>query len=112
MTSGSLVINESSPGGVSSFSLRVGCSSSAVSLSGTPGIFAEYSKTLYRIAPSANPMKRAKSIVSEYAGVIPNEVWPRGISGCGEASIVRLRSIALSRLKPSVSGIDFRFRLP
>lgn len=111
-SSGSLVINQGSPDGIASFSVRVGCSATAVSLSGTSGRAPEHSRSFERIAPSANPMKSAKAFVSEYAGVFPSDVWPRGISGCGEASIVRSRSIALARLKSSISGIEFRFRVP
>lgn len=106
------MINQGSPGGVASFSVRVGCSAPAVSLSGMSGRAPEHSRAFERIAPSANPIKRAKSFISEYAGVFPSEIWPRGISGCGEASIVRSRSIALERMRSSISGVEFRFRVP
>lgn len=104
---GYLVVNDgimgdsSSPRDLSSFSVTLGCSSTAASLSTStpPKISANYSKTLKRMASSKNPMKRAKRVVSEYAG-------------CDEASIVRKRAIALASRRISISGEEFRFRLP
>lgn len=58
-----------------------------------------FSKRLDRIASSKNPIKSAKSAISEYAG-------------CYEAAMVRKRAIALSRIRLSISGEQFRFRLP
>lgn len=58
-----------------------------------------FSKRIERIASSKNPMKAAKAMVAEYAG-------------CREAAMVRKRAVALSRIKLSISGEDFRFRLP
>lgn len=58
-----------------------------------------FSKRIDRIASSKNPMKAAKSAVAEYAG-------------CREASMVRKRAVALSRIRLSISGEEFRFRLP
>jgi hypothetical protein len=84
--------NGSSVGGPLSFSIGLECSQRASSLS------AIFSKTINRISPY-NPMKSAKKIISEYAG-------------CGEASMVRNRAIALSRMRVSISGETFRFRLP
>lgn len=110
---GSLVLNTPQPPKASSFSVRVECAQRAVSASGDGSSFiAKHSKSFNRIAPSSNPMKRAKAFISDYAGVVPDDVWPRGISGCGEASMVRHRSIALARMKSSISGLEFRFRLP
>lgn len=58
-----------------------------------------FSKRIDRIASSKNPMKSAKSVVAEYAG-------------CYEAAMVRKRAVALSRIRLSISGEEFRFRLP
>lgn len=58
-----------------------------------------FSKRIDRIASSKNPMKAAKAMVAEYAG-------------CREAAMVRKRAVALSRIRLSISGEDFRFRLP
>jgi hypothetical protein len=92
---GSLIINDGasdeSSFGVSSLSVSLSCSFVPAGIS--------YSKKINRIASSKNPMKAAKSIISEYAG-------------CDEASIVRKRAIALSRIRLSISGEEFRFRLP
>lgn len=58
-----------------------------------------FSKRIDRIASSKNPMKAAKAAVAEYAG-------------CYEAAMVRKRAVALSRIRLSISGEEFRFRLP
>lgn len=99
MSYGSLILNGASSE-TSSFSVSLSCSTRAMThLGGQSGIVVGHTKKFERISPSANPMGRAKSFISNYAG-------------CSEASIVRLRSIALARMKPSISGVEFRFRLP
>lgn len=97
---GSLVLNTPKSSEASSFSVRMECVQRAASTSGDGSSFlARYSKSFDRIVPSANPMGGAKRFISGYAG-------------CDEASIVRHRAIALARMKLSISGLEFRFRLP
>jgi len=83
-----------------SFSVGLECSQNTVSLSGVvSGSGVQFSKTIHRIAPNKNPIGNAKLFVSHYAG-------------CGEASMLRNRILAMSRIRISVSEEEFRFRLP
>jgi hypothetical protein len=104
---GYLVVNDgimpdASVGSSDKLSFRVGlrCSQRAVSLTGaTSSIYADFSKVINRIAPVKNPVRKAKTLVSEYAG-------------CDEASMLRKRIIAIARTKISISGDEFIFRIP
>jgi hypothetical protein len=68
-------------------------------ISDYPRIDIPYSKTIKRIVSLKNPIAKAKTAVSEYAG-------------CDEASMVRKRAIAMASRRVSISGEEFRFRLP
>ena len=101
-SSGYLLLNDgilpdSSVGSdLSSFELGLSCSAFAAN---AQGVHAGFSKSLRRVASSRNPIRNAKLMISSYAG-------------CDEASIVRKRVIAMSKIRLSVSGEEFRFRLP
>lgn len=56
----------------------------------------EYSKNIRRIASGSNPTRDLKRLVAQF-------------SGCDEASKLRKRIIALSRIRNSISGETFRF---
>lgn len=85
---GYLLINEGNKN-ISSFEIGLSCYEMQT----------QFSKFLRRIDDSKNPIKKAKMFISKYAG-------------CDEASIVRKRIIAISRIKKTISGEKFRFRLP
>lgn len=57
-----------------------------------------YSKSFKRLASGGNPLADAKRFVAQ-------------IAGCDEAKKLRGRVIALSRIKKTIYGQDFRFRL-
>lgn len=57
-----------------------------------------YSRSFKRLASGGNPLADAKRFVAQ-------------IAGCDEAKKLRGRVIALSRIKKTVYGQDFRFRL-
>lgn len=56
----------------------------------------EYSKSIRRVASASNPTRDLKRLVAQF-------------SGCDEASKLRKRIIALSRIRNSISGETFRF---
>lgn len=89
---GYLIVNE----GVKNSSFEVGLSCFSLMPNNT---YSEFSKVFNIISDSKNPVKKAKIFISKYAG-------------CDEASIVRKRVIAMSRIKKTISGEEFRFRLP
>lgn len=86
-----------------SFSVVLTCSQNVLSLGPNSAIShvdrVFFSKTINRVAPSRNPVGRAKSLIS-------------GFAGCREASLVRKRVLAMSRIRLSISEEEFRFRLP
>lgn len=82
-----------------SFSVVLTCSQNALSLDGKSAERVLFSKKFHRIAPSKNTIARAKRFISDFAG-------------CDEARIVRLRALAMSRIRLSISEEEFRFRLP
>lgn len=103
MAYGYIVINDGimpdasvNPAKTSSFEIGLGCSVFAFN---SPRVSANFSKTIRRVSSSSTPPKNAKNIISNYAG-------------CDEATIVRKRVIAISKMKLSISGEEFRFRLP
>lgn len=57
-----------------------------------------YSRRYKRLASGGNPLKDAKSFVSQFAG-------------CEEAHKLRKRIIATAKTKVSISGLEFRFPL-
>lgn len=61
-------------------------------------VSASYSKSFKRLASGGNPLKDAKNFIAQFAG-------------CKEASKVRGRAIALSRMRNSINGEVFRFPL-
>lgn len=87
-----------------SFSVVLTCSQNVLSLGPTSSVLSHgnkvsFSKTINRVAPSRNPVGRAKSLIS-------------GFAGCREADMVRKRILAMSRIRLSISEEEFRFRLP
>jgi hypothetical protein len=82
-----------------SFSVVLTCSQNVLSLDGTYADRVSFSKTFNRVAPSRNPIKRAKALISNFAD-------------CYEADIVRKRVLAMSRIRLSISEEEFRFKLP